>query len=170
MRVTILGCGGSGGVPLVGGNWGACDPRNPRNQRTRVSILVEEEGTRILVDTSPDLRRQCLAAKISGIDAVLFSHDHADHCHGIDDLRALVHAHGKPIDAYADAKTERALKARFAYAFAGEKSDSIYPPLLAVRTIDGSFKIGEITVVPFVQAHGSTTTLGFRFGPLGSAQ
>ena len=95
MRVTILGCGASGGVPVIGNHWGACDPGNPRNRRLRVSILVEEGDTRLLVDTSPDMRQQLLAAEIGTLDAVLFTHDHADHCHGIDDLRMV--AYNTPI-------------------------------------------------------------------------
>src|SRR5262245_56225395 len=97
MRVTILGCGGSGGVPLITGNWGRCDPANPKNRRRRVSILIEAQGQAILVDTSPDLRMQLLDAGVAHIDAVLYTHDHADHCHGIDDLRFLKRSSAPPI-------------------------------------------------------------------------
>lgn len=171
MKVTILGCGGSGGVPLPGrkpgGYWGNCDPANPRNRRRRVSILVEQDGTAILVDTSPDLRQQILDAEIDRIDAVVYTHAHGDHCHGIDDLRWFVYDHGAPIDAYMDARTRELLTARFAYAFAScADPDSFYKPLLADRTIEGPFQTGSIEVIPFVQDHGWETTLGFRFGPV----
>src|SRR5690554_5757513 len=105
MRVTVLGCGGSGGVPLIGGRWGACDPDDPRNRRRRVSLLVEQAGTTILVDTSPDLRAQLLDADVRRIDAVLWTHAHADHVHGIDDLRAVNRLMRRMIDVHADAET-----------------------------------------------------------------
>ena len=171
MKVTILGCGGSGGVPLPGrapgGYWGNCDPANPKNLRRRVSILVEQDGTTILVDTSPDLRQQILDAEISQIDAVLYTHAHGDHCHGIDDLRWFVYDRGGPIDAYMDPRTRQTLIERFSYAFASSaEPGAFYKPLLTDRTIDGPFQIGPIEVVPFVQDHGLEQTLGFRFGPV----
>lgn len=171
LRVTMLGCGGSGGVPYAdgtpGGNWGKCDPDNPRNRRRRVSILVEREGTALLVDTSPDLRRQILDAGIGHLDAVLYTHAHADHCHGIDELRGLVYARGAPIDAYMDATTRADLTARFGYAFASHRPpDSPYRPLLNDRLIEGPFRAGAIDVVPFTQGHAGETTVGYRFGPL----
>jgi phosphoribosyl 1,2-cyclic phosphate phosphodiesterase len=174
MKVTILGCGGSGGVPLAarepGGFWGACDPANPKNRRRRVSILVEEGATALLVDTSPDLRLQILDHAITRLDAVLFTHAHGDHCHGIDDLRALSYSQGGPIDAFMDATTRDRLTRRFGYIFASARNpDSLYPPLLTDRTVDvseGPFRVGVIDVVPFVQGHGpGETTLGYRFGP-----
>jgi len=170
MKITILGCGGSGGVPLAsgepGGTWGACDPTNPKNRRRRVSIHVEEGATSLLVDASPDLRLQLLDHAIARLDAVLFSHAHGDHCHGIDDLRALAYGQGGPIDAYMDAATRARLTRRFDYAFASSRDPaSLYPPILADRVADGPFRVGEVTVVPFVQGHGAETSLGYRFGP-----
>ena len=169
MRVTILGCGGSGGVPTAGdrpgGNWGRCDPGNPKNRRRRVSIHVEGGGTSVLVDASPDLRAQLLDASITRLDAVLFTHAHGDHCHGIDDLRALVYAQRGPIDAYMDAATRVELTRRFAYAFTSSKDpESLYRPLLADHAVDGPFQAGTIPVTPFVQGHGPETTLGYRLG------
>jgi len=172
MRVTILGCGSSGGVPVAngtpGGYWGVCDPDEPRNRRRRASILVEQAGTSILIDTSPDLRRQILDNGIAALDAVLFTHAHADHCHGIDELRPLVHTRGAPLDAYMDRRTHDRLTTRFGYIFASSRDpQSFYRPLLVDRIIEGPFRIGAIEIVPFVQGHGSSeTSLGFRFGPV----
>lgn len=170
MKVTILGCGGSGGVPLAsgepGGTWGACDPENPKNRRRRVSIHVERGATSLLVDASPDLRLQLLDNAITRLDAVLFSHAHGDHCHGIDDLRALAYGQGGPIAAYMDAATRARLTRRFDYAFASSRDPaSLYPPILADRVADGPFRVGDMTIVPFVQGHGPETSLGYRFGP-----
>lgn len=169
MKVTILGCGGSGGVPLAGrdpgGYWGNADPANPKNRRSRVSVLVEQEGTRILIDTSPDLRQQILENDIAGLDAVLYTHAHADHSHGIDELRGLVYGRGGPIDAYMDARTQELLTTRFDYAFASSQGPgNLYPPLLRDHVIEGPFSIGGITVQPFVQEHGPDVSLGFRLG------
>lgn len=171
MKVTILGCGGSGGVPLadgtIGGNWGVCDPANPRNRRRRVSILVEAEDTSILVDASPDLRAQILDAPVRRLDAVIFTHTHADHCHGLDELRAMTHAQRGPLDAFMDAATRATLTARFAYAFASScDPNSLYGPVFTDRILDGPTRIGGLTVVPFAQGHGPETTLGLRFGPV----
>ena len=171
MKVTMLGCGGSGGVPLAGreagGHWGDCDPSNPKNRRRRVSILVEQAGTSVLVDTSPDLRLQMLDAGIEKLDAVVYTHAHADHCHGIDDLRWIVYAQGAPIDAYMDPQTREALTLRFAYAFASSANPkSLYRAILTDRTIEGPFTVGGVEVLPFVQGHGRETSLGFRFGPV----
>jgi len=170
MKVTILGCGGSGGVPLAsrepGGFWGACDPANPKNRRRRVSIHVEDGATSLLVDASPDLRLQLLDNGITRLDAVLFTHAHGDHCHGIDDLRALSYSQGGPVDAFMDAKTQGRLTRRFDYVFATScNPDSLYPAVLNDRAVDGPFQVGETRVVPFVQQHGPDTSLGFRFGP-----
>ena len=169
MRVTILGCGGSGGVPILGrspgGYWGACDPMNPKNQRRRVSILVEEGDSTLLIDTSPDLRLQLIDADVVSLDAVLYSHAHGDHCHGVDDLRHLVYARGAPLPAYMDAETQRVLTQRFAYAFTSSHDpESFYRPLLEDRVVDGPFSAAGVSVMPFRQGHGGGTTLGFRIG------
>ncbi len=167
MRVTILGCGPSWGVPRIGNDWGACDPGNPKNRRRRVSILVEDRSTTILVDTSPDLRAQLLDAGVRRLDAVLFTHAHADHLHGIDDLRGVNHAMKAAIPVYATAETLADIERRFAYVFVPLRSGReghYYKPVLERRTIDGAFDVGRIHVVPFVQDHGFSKTLGFRFG------
>lgn len=173
LQVKILGCGSSGGVPRVGSGWGACDPANPRNRRRRCSILVEQIGpggkTIVLVDTSPDLREQLLDAGVTRLDAVLFTHEHADHIHGIDDLRPLVIHQRKRIPVYADAKTCGFLHARFGYCFTAPPG-SEYPPILDEhRLLPGKPFVlagpgGPLTAVPFDMLHGSTTALGFRFG------
>ena len=161
MKVTVLGCGTSGGVPRIGPLWGKCDPENPKNRRRRVSILVEEGDTALLVDTSPDLREQLLDANVSRLDAVLWTHDHADHTHGIDDLRAIFHTMRAPIQTYADARTYEILHRRFDYIF---KTQMGYPAICEAHEITGPFRVGEIDVVPFIQEHGPITSLGFRFG------
>jgi phosphoribosyl 1,2-cyclic phosphate phosphodiesterase len=173
MKVMVLGCGGSGGVPIAdgtpGGNWGDCDPANPRNLRRRVSILVEQGGNTALVDTSPDLRVQLLDARVRDLDAVIFTHAHADHAHGIDELRSLVRRHGGPIEAFMDAQTCADLGTRFPYIFASTHDpNSLYPPQLRDRVIQAGtpFRAGAIEVLAFVQGHGPETSLGLRFGPL----
>lgn len=167
MKITLLGCGGSGGVPLVGGKWGDCDPAEPRNRRRRVSLLVETEGKTLLIDTSPDLREQLLDAAVTHLDAVLFTHHHADHCHGLDDLRALVYGRA-PIPAYMDAATRETLTLRFDYAFASAQSgDQLYPPLMTDHVISGPFEAAGIPVIPFQQRHGPDgESLGFRIGAM----
>lgn len=166
MKVTILGCGPSAGVPLIGGNWGTCNPDNPKNRRTRPSVLVETYGTSILIDTSPDLRAQLLAAKIGRVDAVLYTHDHADHVHGIDDLRTVYRLMDRRrIPAYADPVTLASIIRRFPYVFEGHgEVEAMYRPILNAREIDGPFAVGPVRVVPFVQDHGICATLGFRIG------
>jgi phosphoribosyl 1,2-cyclic phosphate phosphodiesterase len=174
LMVTILGCGSSGGVPRPGTGWGACNPNNPKNRRRRCSLLVERrsrEGgmTRVLVDTSPDLREQLLDADVDWLDAVLISHEHADHTHGIDDLRGLVLHRHRRIDVYIDESTSALIHQRFGYCFATPPGSS-YPPILnahrltpgAALTIEGEG--GPITALPFLQDHGDITSLGFRFG------
>ena len=142
LRVTILGCGSSGGVPRLGGDWGACDPANPKNRRRRCSILVERLGaggiTRVLIDTSPDMREQLLDAGVGHLDAVAYTHSHADHVHGIDDLRMIVFNTRRRLQVWADPPTQDALLSRFGYAFVQPK-DSPYPPILDLNTIDGPF-------------------------------
>jgi phosphoribosyl 1,2-cyclic phosphate phosphodiesterase len=169
VKVTILGCGPSGGVPLIGNDWGECDPGNPKNQRRRASILVQQDGAQILVDASPDMRMQLLDAGVSRLDAILFTHAHADHCHGIDEVRALNRAMSQPIPIYAAAATLAELKLRFNYIF--RPSDpaagaAFYKPSLLPTVIDGPFEVAGVRAVPFAQNHGFSTTLGFRFGAL----
>ena len=167
MRIRILGCGGSGGVPLVGGVWGNCDPRETKNRRRRASILIEDGATTILVDTSPDLREQLLDAGTTHLDAVLFTHAHADHLHGIDDLRAMNRLMRGPIPVHADQKTLDKIGERFAYVFSPlERDAGFYKPTLTPNVIDGRFAIAGIEIVPFEQDHGFSTTLGFRIGSM----
>jgi phosphoribosyl 1,2-cyclic phosphate phosphodiesterase len=169
---TILGCGSSAGVPRVAQGWGACDPANPKNRRRRCSLLVERIGahgrTSVLIDTSPDLREQLLAANVQNLDGVLFTHDHADHSHGIDDLRPLVLHQRRRVDVYLDAVTSTALHAKFDYCFETPPGSS-YPPLVIEHRIAAGRPVtiegegGPITALPFAQKHGGGTTLGFRF-------
>ena len=173
LRFTILGCGSSGGVPRLGGHWGDCDPSNPKNRRRRCSMLIErigEEGiTRVLIDTSPDLRSQLLDAEIGALDAVAYTHSHADHVHGIDDLRMIVFNMRARLPVWADGATQNDLLSRFGYAFV-QPHGSPYPPILNLFTIDGDFIVegagGPITLRPFEIEHGSIDALGFRVGPL----
>lgn len=170
---TILGCGSSGGVPRIGGLWGACDPNNPKNRRRRCSLLVErvdgDKRTTVLIDTSPDMRQQLLDAEVADIDAVLFTHGHADHVHGIDDVRPIVFARQKRMTVWADPPTQERLLSGFGYAFT-QPEGSPYPPILDLRTIDGDVTIegegGAITFQPFEVGHGSIDALGFRIGDL----
>jgi phosphoribosyl 1,2-cyclic phosphate phosphodiesterase len=167
MRVTMLGCGPSWGVPRIGNVWGACDPDNPKNRRTRCAVLVEDHGNVVLIDTPPDLRQQLLAAQTTKIDAVLFTHAHADHSHGIDDLRSVNRMIGKPLPIYADPQTLDELKTRFRYIFApvdAEARTAFYKPAVEPHEIAGPFTVAGMDVVPFVQDHGFSKTLGFRFG------
>ncbi len=184
IRVTILGCGSSGGVPRIDGDWGACDPDDPRNHRSRCSLLMERfaDGTdpdapgapvtRVLVDTSPDLRQQLLAARVTRLDAILFTHDHADQTHGIDDVRALVYRSRARIPAWLDAPTRASLFARFGYIFESTEGSG-YPALLDARPMPppGTALVipgpgGLLEAVPLMQQHGSIPSLGFRFGPV----
>ncbi len=169
LRFTILGCGSSGGVPRLGGHWGDCDPGDPRNTRRRCSVLIErvsQQGiTRVLVDTSPDLRAQLLDQNIGTLDAVAYTHAHADHVHGIDDLRMIVFNMRARLPVWADAPTRASLLDRFGYAFI-QPEGSTYPPILDMNDIDGPFTItgagGDITLTPFLVHHGGMDALGFR--------
>lgn len=169
LTLTILGCGSSGGVPRLGGLWGDCDPENTRNRRRRCSVLLSRETatgvTRVLIDTSPDLRAQLLDAGVGLLDAVVYTHPHADHVHGIDDLRMVVFNRRERLPVWADGPTQNALMSRFAYAFV-QPEGSPYPPILDMRTIDGPVTIdgdgGPITLVPFEVEHGAINALGFR--------
>lgn len=161
MKLLMLGSGTSTGVPRVGNDWGSCDPDEPRNRRTRVSIIVESAaGSRLLVDTSPDLRSQLLANRIERIDGVFWTHDHADHCHGIDDLRVLRYARGGPIPGFAHQATARKLRSRFSYVFAGEFG---YPTIVNLETLDDVRMCAGIGVAWCEMPHGHTWSTGFRF-------
>ena len=171
MRVTVLGSGSSGGTPQAGTGWGKCDPTNPKNRRRRPSILVKTDETSILVDTSPDLREQLLDADVTHLDAVLFTHAHADHLHGIDDLRGINRAMKTTIDAYADEDTLEAIYQRFGYVFAPlpKNATSIFKPLLVPHALKDrdTFQIGDIPITGFIQSHGFSQTMGFRIGNVG---
>ncbi|NIJ06982.1 phosphoribosyl 1,2-cyclic phosphate phosphodiesterase [Sphingomonas vulcanisoli] len=160
MKVTILGSGTSSGVPRIDNDWGACDPGDPRNRRTRASILVQSDTTTILVDSGPDMRAQLLAADVSAIDAVIWTHDHADHCHGIDDLRQLFHIRGTPVPGYARAETLRLLEKRFAYVFQGRDG---YPPTTDAQVLAEDMVIGDIRVRSVDMPHGNIFSTGMRF-------
>lgn len=160
MKVRILGSGTSSGVPRIGNDWGACDPNNPRNRRTRASIIVETATTRILVDTSPDMREQLLAAGVADFDAVIWTHDHADHCHGIDDLRQVYHARGVPVRGLARAITLDQLTTRFGYVFSGRAG---YPPTATAEILPDEILIGDIRVKVVDQPHGGIQSAGLRF-------
>ena len=165
MRVTILGCGASTGVPAIGPDWGRCDPGDPRNRRRRVSVLVEIGATIILIDTSPDLREQLLDAGVARIDSVLLTHAHADHLHGIDDLRVVNRLMRSAIPLYADTQTLAEISRRFAYVLRPvEEPGRYYKPTLVPHEITGPFEVRGIPIVPFVQDHGFSTTLGIRIG------
>ena len=173
LKFTILGCGSSGGVPRPALGWGACDPNNPKNRRRRTSLLVERPGpggtTRILVDTSPDLREQLLDAEVDRLDGVLYTHEHADHTHGIDDLRALFIKQRAPIDVYLDEHTARMMHIRFAYCFKAPPG-SEYPPIVREHRLTAGAPVtvtgqgGPISALPVLQEHGDIDSLGFRFG------
>ncbi len=161
MKIRILGSGTSSGVPRIGNDWGACDPADPRNRRTRASVLINTDTTRILVDTSPDLREQLLAADVDNVDAVIWTHDHADHCHGIDDLRQIMHARGgEPVRGLARPFTLEQLSLRFEYAFTGR---ALYRPTVAIEPLPDAIRIGDIGVAAVDQPHGGITSAGLRF-------
>ncbi len=176
MSVTfrILGCGSSGGVPRLGGHWGNCDPQNPKNRRRRCSLLVTKTGprgvTRVLIDTSPDMREQLLDANVGALDAVVMTHAHADHLHGMDDIRQIVFNTRKRMPVWADANTTDDLISRFGYAFV-QPAGSDYPPICDLMAIDDApFAIsgagGDIPFMPLPVQHGRITALGFRIGDL----
>lgn len=160
MKVRILGSGTSSGVPRIGDDWGVCDPAEPKNRRTRASILVEHDGTRILIDTSPDMRAQLLDADVGTIDAVIWTHEHADHVFGIDDLRQIYHALGHPVRGLARPATAAAIVERFGYVFHGRDG---YPPTVALRDLPDRFTIGGIAITCVDQPHGSITSAGLLF-------
>ncbi|MBL8782303.1 MAG: MBL fold metallo-hydrolase [Alphaproteobacteria bacterium] len=175
LKATILGSGSSGGVPRIGGadgrgDWGACDPKEPRNRRRRCSLLVESGGTQVLVDTTPDMREQLIDARVGRLDAVLITHDHADQSHGIDDLRMVAQNMMKRVDVHAAEDTLRVLMDRFGYCF---KGNDAYPAVLQSHVIPRPFRTftivgqgGGIPVLAFDQDHGTMISQGFRFGPI----
>ena len=161
MKVRLLGSGTSTGVPRVGNDWGLCDPEEPKNRRTRVSILVENAaGARLLVDTSTDLSMQLLANDIDRIDAVFWTHEHADHCHGIDDLRVLRYGRAGPIPGFAHSEIARILRGRFGYAFAGQHG---YPTLIELDTLDRLRMFAGYGVRHCQMPHGPSETTAYRF-------
>jgi phosphoribosyl 1,2-cyclic phosphate phosphodiesterase len=160
LKIRILGCGTSSGVPRIGNDWGQCDPANPRNARTRASVLVSLHDYRLLVDTSPDMRQQLLDAQISGINAVIWTHDHADHCHGLDDLRQLSNLQRAPVLAYARQPVLDRLHRRFTYAFDGNFG---YPPLIEAQPLLDRQPMGRLTVSAIEMPHGPVQASGLRF-------
>ena len=160
MKVRILGCGTSTGVPRIGNDWGSCDPDEPRNRRRRVSILVGAGDTRVLVDTGPDMRDQLLDARVSAIDAVIWTHEHADHAHGIDDLRQLFQNTGRPVAAYASGRALRSLTRRFDYVFEGKWG---YPATASAHVLPDELTIGPLRIRAVEQPHGSITSTGLLF-------
>ncbi|MCA1662404.1 MAG: MBL fold metallo-hydrolase [Novosphingobium sp.] len=167
MKLIMLGSGTSTGVPKVGNDWGLCDPAEPRNRRSRVSIVVESgDGGRILVDTATDLRSQLLDNAIDRIDAVFWTHDHADHCHGIDDLRPIRQARQGPIPGYAAAETVHRLRNRFGYVFAGQHG---YPSIVALENLDRVRICAGIGVGHLQMPHGPGQSTGYRFDAAGKS-
>jgi phosphoribosyl 1,2-cyclic phosphate phosphodiesterase len=175
LTATILGCRSSGGVPRVGGDWGACNPANPKNRRRRCSLLIEKKSadgrTTVLIDTSPDMREQMLSADVHQLDAVWYTHEHADHTHGIDELRGYFLRQRKRIPVWADAPTTAMLRTRFAYCVE-QPAGSEYPPILDLRGVTAGSPLssagagGMISGEPFNLQHGAITALGFRIGGL----
>lgn len=165
MKLIVLGSGTSTGVPRIDGadgpDWGACDPDEPKNRRTRVSIIVESEaGKRLLVDTSPDLRAQLLACGIGRVDAVFWTHDHADHCHGIDDLRPMRYGRSGALPGYGGEETVRRLRQRFGYVFAGQYG---YPSIVNIETLEKLRICMGVAVRSCQMPHGPVESTGFRF-------
>lgn len=178
LRATILGSGSSGGVPRIGNHWGACDPAEPLNRRTRCSMLVEQwdddpaERTVVLIDTSPDMREQLLRTDTDWADGVLYTHDHADQANGIDDLRMLALNRRRRVDVWMDKATTATLTSRFSYCFT-QLPGSGYPAILNHHLIEAPLAPiavegpgGTVTAIPFDQDHGEIRSLGFRIGPL----
>ncbi len=172
MKVTVLGCGSSGGVPLLGCRCAVCASDDPRNKRTRVSLLVESGGKKLLIDTSPDLRIQCLRHDVTEVDAVLYTHAHADHLHGIDDVRSLNYHRNAAIDMYANPVTIDEITKRFSYIFTPRRPDyGWYKPALTPHVICADntaerIQIAGMDITVFPQRHGELTSLGFRFGDI----
>lgn len=175
LKITILGCGSSGGVPRIGGHWGACDPKNPKNRRRRCALLAEQRGeggaTVALIDTPADLREQLLDAEVGVVDGVFYTHDHADHTNGIDDLRMLAFNARRKVDVYHDALTGAVLKRRFGYCFETPEG-SEYPPILNAHDVVPAEPVrlagagGAMQLLPFRQQHGRAESLGYRIGDI----
>lgn len=164
MKVTILGCGGSSGVPVIGIGWGDCDPNNPKNRRRRVSILVDDGETSVMIDSAPEMREQLTDIDCRHLDAVVFTHEHADHTHGLNDLRNMAAVMSRRIDVYGDMRTLDSLTTRFSYAFQ-QPHGSLYRAFLEAHVISGPFDVGSLHIVPFEQDHGQESgSLGFRIG------
>ena len=159
MKIRVLGCGTSFGVPRIGNDWGECDPNEPRNRRTRSSILIESTGQRLLVDCGPDFREQLLAADVGRLDGVIVTHDHADHCHGIDELRAITQAMGRPLPIYAREDVLDRLRARFGYIF---NSSGFYKAIGEPVIIQDELRLGDARLCFVDQPHGDITSLGIR--------
>jgi phosphoribosyl 1,2-cyclic phosphate phosphodiesterase len=166
LRVRILGSGTSSGVPRIGNDWGACDPAEPRNRRSRAALLVEHEGTRILVDTGPDMREQLLAAGVGAVDAIIWTHSHADHTNGIDDVRQIFHALGRPVPGYARPDTLDVLQHQFAYVFEGRGG---YPAVVEAHSLPDRLEVGGIVISVVDQPHGRIKSAGLRFEAGGAA-
>ncbi len=167
MKLIMLGSGTSAGVPRVGNDWGACDPDEPRNRRSRVSIIVEgDDGARLLVDTATDLRQQLLQNDIDRLDAVFWTHDHADHCHGIDDLRAIRYGRSGPIPGFAADETVRRLRQRFGYIFSGQYG---YPTIVSLDTLDRLKMFAGIRIDTCQMPHGPIESTAFRFDQSGTS-
>jgi len=168
LKVTVLGCGASSGVPVIGCDCWVCTSDNLKNKRLRVSVLVKSEVGSVLVDTSPDLREQCLANRVRKVDALIYTHSHADHLHGIDDLRSFNYLSGSALDTYSDEETLREIRTRFGYVFLPPKPAHLgwYRPCLTPRPVTPyvPFTAGGMEVLPFTQKHGLGSTLGLRFG------
>ena len=160
MKLRILGCGTSTGVPKIGNDWGRCDPDEPRNYRLRSSILVESAGERVLVDCGPDLRQQLIAAEVGHLDAVIITHAHGDHCHGIDELRPVSQALARPVPLYGRADVLAELQHRFTYAF---EQAEFYRPIAEAREIEDAWSFGDVAARFVDQPHGGPTSLGLRF-------
>lgn len=168
MRVTILGCGGSAGVPVIGCDCKVCRSENPKNKRMRVSVLVETGGVNLLLDTSPDLRQQALRHDMRRVDAVLYTHDHADHTQGLDDMRSFNYLADAAIPVYGDAATIGHVQQRFPYAFLPKPEKIWYRPSLSPHILPDAavheFNVADISVRSFQQQHGKAKTLGYRIG------
>lgn len=171
LKITILGCGASSGVPALGNNWGKCDPHEPKNNRTRASIVVQSENTTLLVDTGPDLRLQLNREDIQSVTAILYTHAHGDHVAGIDELRSFQRRYKTSIPIFGNEETVEELQQRFAYMF-HNKFEGFYPKVLEPNIFSGDDygmpqTIGDITFIPFEQDHATCVSLGYRFGEIG---